>query len=90
MAPPKYSNTFPRASCHPEECRDLGIAEATFNEVDWLMEIKADEGRCENPYTVFSNFKRFFMLFRLKTLRIIFTVMAKQAEIGRFLEELGI
>ena len=36
------------------------------------------------------HFKRFFKLRTLKTLRIIFTVMAKQAEIGRFLEELGI
>ena len=78
-------------SCHPDEFRvGLGIALATFGEVDWLMERKADEQRCENPYTVCANFKRFFMLTRLKTLRIIFTVMVKQAEIGRFLEELGI
>ena len=36
------------------------------------------------------HFKRFFKLRTLKTLRIIFTVMVKQAEIGRFLQELGI
>ena len=37
-----------------------------------------------------ANFKKFFKLRTLKTLRIVFTVMAKQAEIRRFLEELGI
>ena len=84
--------TGSRGSFHPEdlEWSPNGFALATFAEVDWLIGHKADEQRCENPITVCSNFKRFFLLTRLKTLRIIFTVMVKQAEIGRFLEELGI
>ena len=61
----------------------------TLAEHDVLIEERADYWRCENPITVCSNFKRFFMLSRLKTLRIIFTIMAQQAEIGRAQKFLG-
>ena len=55
------------------------------------------EGRYEDPvdhedkvFESADNFNRFIKSKRRRTIRIIFTVLAKQTEIRRFLEELGI
>ena len=67
---------------------------------DEIMRVQAFwcfEGRYEDPddhedklNESHENFERFIESKRRRTLRIIFTVMAKQVEICHFLEELGI